>query len=555
MKKLLAIGVLVFIIFFSPTVILAQETIKNFDVKIVAHQNGDMTITETIDYNFGTDSKHGIFRYIPTYTKVGHLYRVSDLQITDVKRDGRSEKHQDSYAADQVEVKIGDPDRTIRGEHNYVVSYVVKNGIASNYDDHDEIYWNITGNGWNVPIEKITATISNDFNIAPTQTKCFTGLAGSTQSQCLSEIQGNSSQTKNTTPLESQEGLTVVTAFPVGTFPKSQLQESPPLLGKDLLTFLGIYALIWIILNIVVFAIVLRWYFKNHPQTSLGKLSVNFDIPKEGQNYLTPLEAGIIDNTKLEQNDVMATIFDLAIKKYIKIEQIEGEKTLGVFKGKDDYKVIKLKDYINDPNLEEYEKTLLEKILKGETERKLSEIKTFYQTFTQMEKQGFESLVKKGFYIKNPKDQKGLLLIFGIILTVTLNILLGPLLIYLSAKLNGRTIKGDQMDHQVEGLKIFLKNMRRHYNFQAKKAITVEKYIPYAMAFGLIDQFMDQIKDIYPDYQPGWYSGHSSFYAARMGMISSMSSHMTTSAPSSSSGFSGGGSSGGGGGGGGGGSW
>jgi uncharacterized membrane protein len=111
------------------------------------------------------------------------------------------------------------------------------------------------------------------------------------------------------------------------------------------------------------------------------------------------------------------------------------------------------------------------------------------------------------------------------------------------------------MDHQVEGLKIFLKNMTRHYNFQVKKAITVEKYIPYAMAFGFIDQFMDQIKQIYPDYQPGWYSGHSNFYAARMGMISSMSSHMTTSAPSSSSGFSGGGSSGGGGGGGGGGSW
>ncbi len=555
MKNLLAIGLLVFIIFFSPNVILAQETIKNFDAKIVAHQNGEMTITETIKYDFGSDSKHGIFRFVPTFTKVGELYRVSDIQFLSVKRDGHKEKYQASYNADVVEAKIGDPDKTIKFEHTYEIEYLVKNGIGSNYADHDEVYWNITGNGWNVPIEKVTATISTDFNIAPTQTKCFTGLVGSTQSDCKSEIHGTISQTETTTSLEDNEGVTVVTAFPVGTFPKSQLQDAPPTMGKDLKNALNIYAFVWIILNIIVFAVVLRWYLKNRIQTNLGKHSVNFDIPKDGKNYLTPLEAGIIDNTRLEQNDVMATIFDLAIKKFIKIEQIEGKKTLGVFKGKDDYKVIKLKDYTNDSNLEEYEKTLLEKILKGESERKLSEIKTFYLTFTQMEKQGFESLVKKSFYTKNPKNQKSLLLILGIILTFSLNILLGPMLIYLSNKLNGRTVKGNTMDHQVEGLKIFLKNMKRHYNFQAKKAITVEKYIPYAMAFGLIDQFMDQIKDIYPDYQPDWYSGHSNFYAARIGMISSMSSHMTTSAPSSSSGFSGGGSSGGGGGGGGGGSW
>jgi hypothetical protein len=113
-KNLLAIGLLVFIIFFSPNVILAQETIKNFDAKIVAHQNGEMTITETIKYDFGSDSKHGIFRFVPTFTKVGDLYRVSDIQFLSVKRDGHKEKYQASYSADVVEAKIGDPDKTIK---------------------------------------------------------------------------------------------------------------------------------------------------------------------------------------------------------------------------------------------------------------------------------------------------------------------------------------------------------------------------------------------------------------------------------------------------------
>src|SRR5690606_5653051 len=106
----------------------------------------------------------------------------------------------------------------------------------------------------------------------------------------------------------------------------------------------------------------------------------------------------------------------------------------------------------------------------------------------------------------------------------TLNLILGPLLIYLSTKLNGRTKRGDRMDWQVEGLKIFLKNMKRHYNFQAEKAITVEKYIPYAMAFGFIDQFMQELKDMYPDYKPTFYHGHTNFYAMNAAFTSSMSS-------------------------------
>lgn len=555
MKKLLIFLFVNLISLITPIPVFAAEVIHSFDTNIVAHQNGDMTITETIDYDFGSNSRHGIYRFIPTYTAVGNLFRVSDIKFLSIKRGGQTEPFDDTYNAAKVEAKIGDPDQTIKFTHQYEIKYLVKNGIGSNYDDHDEIYWNLTGNEWDVPIEMATATITTDFNATPTKTTCYTGPVGAKTQDCSSEIAGNSSVTKTRNQLEPSEGVTVVTAFPVGTFPKSQLRDSAPTIGKDLQTAIGIYALVWIILNTVVAALVFRWFKKNKNKSHFGKPAVNFDIPKVRAEVVTPLEAGIIDNTKLEQNDVMATIFDLAIKKYIKIEQIPGKKTLGVFKGQDDYKVIKLKDYEQDAKLNECEKILLEKLLAGQSERKLSEIKTFYLTFTRLETSGFALLKKRNFYVKNPKTQKAFFRVMGIIGLLTLQIFLGPLLLYLSTKLNGRTEKGDRLDWEIDGLKIFLKNMKRHYNFQAKNAITVEKYIPYAMAFGLIDEFMDQIKEIYPDYNPSWYSGNTNFYAARMGMVSSMNSHFITSAPSSSSGFSGGGSSGGGGGGGGGGSW
>ena len=547
---------------FLPARVSAEEVIKSFDSKITAFQNGEMTIIETITYDFGSDNRHGIFHFIPTFTKLkdAELYRISDIKFIDIKRDGKEEEYETDYDSNKVEVKIGDPEKTIFGEHTYEIHYSVKNGIASNFDDHDEIYWNITGTDWPVPIEKVSAEITTSFGGEINKVICFTGTSGSQATNCTATITEKVAKFEAQS-LESSEGLTVVAGFPVGTFPKSMLSNKPPTYDPDFITFLKVYGALWIVLNFLAAPVIWYKYQQKKNKQSFpsdksyyGKPAVNFDIPKDKSGkVITPMEAGIIDNTKLEQNDVMATIFDLAIKKVIKIEEIVMKKTLGIFGGKSEYKLIRLSE--DESELAPFEKTLLEKLFKGGKEVNMKDIKTFYTTFAKLEKESFESLIERGFYTKNPKDQKAGLLVLGIIGTVTLNIFLGPLLIYLSSKLNGRTKDGDQMDWQVDGLKIFLKNMKRHYNFQAEKAITVEKYIPYAMAFGFIEEFMQELKDMYPNYQPSFYSGHTNFYVMNSAFNSSMTSSFTTSAQSSSSGFSGGGSSGGGGGGGGGGSW
>jgi uncharacterized membrane protein len=98
--------------------------------------------------------------------------------------------------------------------------------------------------------------------------------------------------------------------------------------------------------------------------------------------------------------------------------------------------------------------------------------------------------------------------------------------------------------------------MDRNYTWQMEQLYIVEKMIPYAVALGYIDEFMEQLKIIKPDYNPTWYTGYNgSFYLGYAALYSSMNTNVTNIAPSSSSGFSGGGFSGGGGGGGGGGSW
>jgi uncharacterized membrane protein len=248
---------------------------------------------------------------------------------------------------------------------------------------------------------------------------------------------------------------------------------------------------------------------------------------------------------------VVATIFDLAIRKYIKIEEKKNVRAL--LPDEDEQIIKKLKD--PDDNLLSFEKTLMERLFESGNEIKVSTLKKdFYKTYNKMEDQVFTTLVDKGYYTKNPKDQKQFLLVFAFIALFFGNIILSPVLFFLSLKLNGRTQKGDLADHKIDGLKLFLKGMDRNYKWQAKKFYTVEQMIPYAMALGYIDKFMEALKILKPEYNPSWYVGRGSFYTSYALFSSAASGSFTTSAPSSSSGFSGG-SSGGGGGGGGGGSW
>ena len=552
MKKLFFLLFLL-IFFLKPSFALAEK-INSFDVRITAHKNGLMDITETISYDFENLDKHGIYRFIPLYSRVGDLYRIIKIENVDIGRDGQSEEFRKTQDSQKVNIKIGNASRTITNAHIYKISYTVANGIGSNFSDHDEIYWNATGNEWEIPIEKASINITTDFGANSTNFICYTGATGSRDANCT--VAGLAAMTNN---LLEGEGLTAVMVFPLNTFPKSILLKSPPsTFAEKIFGFLWQNILvIYFLLNIILPAVLIFWYQKKKNKKRFGAPTVNFDTPMdENGQRIPPALAGTIDNAKLDRNDVTATIFDLAIRKYIKLEETEGSsKTLGIIgTSKKKQMITKLKE--DDEKLTLFEKKLYSRLFESGNSIDVEDLKKdFYKTFQDMETEIFKLLVEKGYYFKNPKMQRALLLFAGLFFLVSLNIFLAGLLFFLAARLIGRTALGDEMDYRIDGLKLFLKSMDRNFKWQAEKFYVAEQMIPYAMALGYIDKFMEQLKIINPNYSPTWYAGYSgSFYASYAGFYSTVGSNITTSAPSSSSGFSGG-SSGGGGGGGGGGSW
>ncbi|HBB76304.1 MAG: hypothetical protein A2186_02475 [Candidatus Levybacteria bacterium RIFOXYA1_FULL_41_10] len=530
---------------------VSAEVIRSFDTQIVANKDGTMNITESIIYDFEKDARHGIFRYIPTFSKIGDLYRIIKIRDAEVIRDGEEEKFEETKDSEKISFKIGDPDRTITGPHTYRISYVIENGIGSNYASHDEIYWNITGNDWPANIEKATARVITSFDAVHTGSLCFTGYSGEKEQNCT----GINGEFDSAVPLTSGEGMTIVEIFPAGTFPKSILSKDPPMsagqkIGALILKYVG---LIYLLLNVLLPGLLILWYQKKKNKKRFGAPSVNFDTPEDlSGKRITPAEAGTIDTARLERDDIVATIFDLAIRRYIRLEEIKTVRKL--IPDAKDQKIVKLKDL--DEKLNDFEKVLMRRLFVSGDEVKTSSLKKdFYVTFESLEEEMFKDLVKKGYYVKNPKNQRALLAVLGMMALFTGNIILAIVLFWLGKKLIGRTKLGDEVDFRIDGLKLFLKGMDRNYKWQAEKFYTVEQMIPYAVSLGYIEKFMGQMKILKPDYNPTWYSGYlGSFYGSYAGFYSSMSSSVTTSASSSSSGSSGG-SSGGGGGGGGGGSW
>jgi uncharacterized membrane protein YgcG len=138
--------------------------------------------------------------------------------------------------------------------------------------------------------------------------------------------------------------------------------------------------------------------------------------------------------------------------------------------------------------------------------------------------------------------------------------------------LKAPTLAGRKLCDAIEGFRMYLsvaeKDRLNLLNPPDHTPELFEKYLPYALALGVEQQWAEQFADVLARqmeggaaYSPGWYRGDSWSRLGSAGFASAIGGALggaissSSTAPGSSSGSGGGGSSGGGGGGGGGGGW
>lgn len=584
MKKIV-ISILIWLFFPVTSALAADYTINNFQSRIEINQDTSLTVTETIEAQFNI-YKHGIFRIIPVIYSTNAKTIKADLKVLAVTDEiNQPYIFETSREGQSIKIKIGDPNKTLSGKKVYVIKYNV-NDVLQRYDDHDEIYWNVTGGEWDTKVNKTTAEVISPW-AEIIKTECFSGQVGTTEKLCTENITKDRATFGASQPITWGDDLTIVVAlaknnqliFPTPIEEKANLIKDNWGYPVALLPILAMFGF-WLYKGRDKRYLTDNLYIKGGKTKTIALFEHKF-LPSVYSpiDNLTPSEAGTILDQKVDTKDVVAEIVELGRLGFLTIERTEKKRFLGK---EIDYTLMKLDN--NTTKLRDYQKYLLEKIFGREKSVKLSELKNkFYQHLEEFRKKVNQYLADEKIFNGNPKDVTAkwigvgfLLMIGGFVGVINFAIATannGPIgilalttipLIILVKNMPARTAWGYSLLRQIEGLRWFLGKGKWREEI-AEKNLFLKDMLPLAVALGVVNQLAKDMKDLGaapPDYFQGFTAAN---FSRQLNHFSSTSNAAVVSAPggtkwsgssswSGGSGFSGG-SSGGGFGGGGGGSW
>jgi len=541
--------------------------IKDFDSAINVNTDSSLVITEKISADCGNlPDKHGIIRMLPTFYQFSAYKKVATpvelISITDF--DNKPIKYSTTKKTDSIAWKIGDPNKTVTGVNNYKITYKVKNTIRFNDPNFDEFYWNLNGNFWEISTEKFRGTISfpEQLTSANSSVNLYNGYFQDKDTGLAKyEWQDNKIIVTSLSELLPKEGITLSV-----TFPKNIIHQ-PPINPMSVLQIILIF-----LLPLIAFYLCYKIWLKYGRDPKLNKPEmVQYGPPLD----MPPLELGTLySNGYFSNNYLSAAIVKLAVDKIITIIEIPKQ---GIF-GRKDFK-LKLIDRKKAENLKGSEKALFDGLFEGEEEILLSSLESkFYKKIPAISGKVSDYLTQKKLFGKEGIAYQILFVVLFIILmvggvfAVIANIIAGWGLIIsaviffiFSFLMRRRTEKGAEVFWEIQGFRLYMTTAEKYrQQFHEKEGI-FEKFLPYAMVFGITSLWIQTIKNIYGEeyfqsYHPYWYTGYAlaNFDAHSLeSSLNSMTSAMTSTISSSpsSSGSGGGGFSGGGGGGGGGGGW
>lgn len=547
--------------------------------------------------DFGRLQRHGIYREIPVrYRKVIREGlplegRVKvDLELVEVT-DGRGRELRTKVdGGDRVRIRIGDPNRYVTGRQTYVIHYRLESGLGF-FEDHDELYWQVTGTEWPVPILQASATVTlppaeawDRRDAEAWSAWCYAGWFESTSSErCTATAVDAGRYRFESGRLEAGEGLTLVAAFPKGVVRAPTGAEK---VAQAVATW-------WPVgLPFAALLAMLGLWGTRGREPSAGSVVPNWRPP----DGLPPGAAGTLVDQRADMDDVVATLLDLAVRGYIRISEttpdgvvgLVGEesfagkalKTLGLYKT--DWILDRTGKPTTDGDLTHYEARVLRGVFEGDVRTRMSDLHNeFYEHLSEIRDGMYDLLVQRKLFRRSPDTVRKIYrwaalggLALGVFLWMqTDNLILGIgvalgalVVLVFSSFMPAMTMEGARRWREVKGLEEYIRRAEKaELEFSQAPQKTTELFetlLPYAIALDVSDIWVEEFADVLAASPPAWYVGsaYGSGFSAdgfRSGLADFRSAATRTmaSSPGSSSGVGGGGSVGGGGGGGGGGSW
>ena len=329
-------------------VILHSEKIRNYEVTVQINKNGTLTVNEVIDYQFGEEFKHGIYRYIPLRSKrFGFDVHKSFIKMNWIKRDGEDEEYTKNHFYEGIRYRIGSETELVnlyRTESRYELNYDIYNAVFEK-DGIYQVYYNAIGQLWNVPIEQASVIIrfpdgqkikKNEIE----KLEVYTGSYGE-KGENYDILENDEEIHISTKELEAKNGLTFMLNLKTDKI-------SPTLADKLKIVYLSNPAIIilpFLLLFLTIYSIVTWNLFGRDPQ---GKSVIpEFNLPKD----ISPMFAAYINGERDTVEILNAGIFTLLTKGFIVANRVNGE-----IKYNKEYKTV----YTQETELAEEERMLLD---------------------------------------------------------------------------------------------------------------------------------------------------------------------------------------------------
>ena len=609
----------------SPTASGSFDRMSSFTADYVLDAEGGATVTETIDYVFGTSGgvKHGIYRNIVTRQAVtdengrpseeNFRYYALDLESVTSPTGAPTDSKLTYQSGGETQIRIGDPNVTVSGTQSYVVKYHLAN-VMNPFPDHAEFFYNVFV-GDTVPKDRVKVTVTGPGGV--TSVRC---VRGSDPGRDCDSAQAGQTAVFTVDNLLGNEDLTIATSLPRAGFGElkpdiraagSSYDEGQAKVLTSLALAGGIGAPL-VAAGVMGVLVATRgrdeWYAGVTPGLAPGsadavapgtapppppaptlrgrrpEVAVQFNPPPGVQ----PGMVGTIIDESADTIDVSATVMDLAVRGFLRIEEIQS----GTMFSRTDWRLVQLPPPPGQ-TLRPYEATVLEGLFAEGSDVKLADLKYKFNTTLNLAiRQMYTEVVERGWFRRSPLRQRagwqalGFLLIgagavscfylgvvtraidrtggfgvgipSGIVLGLGL-IVAGLIFRILGKRMAAKTAAGSAVYAQSLGFRKYLETAEAdQIRFEEASAI-FSRYLPYAIVFGVADRWAGTFQKVAeaaaaagsPIVMPTWYiySGamFPDFTSIADGAGSFASSAGGTFAATASSGSSGGSAFGGGG--------
>jgi uncharacterized membrane protein YgcG len=564
----------------------ADERILSFESAVRVLPDSTLEVVETLRVRAERRQiRRGILRDFPTrYVDRRGRNIVVGFNVLGVTRDGAPEPFHLERLSNGVRVWIGDTDVYLQpATYTYRIVYRTDRQLGF-FEDHDELYWNVTGNGWVFPIDYASARVTLPDGVPEDaiRLQAYTGPQGARGSDWDARLDAGSAVFATTRKLAPFEGLTIVVSWPKGfVAPPDGWHRVGYLLRDAWPAFVGVGGL------------VLLLFYYQRAWAAVGRdparrvVVPNYEPP----DGLSPAALRYLSRMSYDDRCLAAAVLDLAVKGRLTIDQApSGLLRTGKFS-------LLQRSPPADTPITADEQVLLDKLFSAgpllELDDKNHELlrKAREAHLATLKK----SLIPAQFRINSGWHTAGILLslLVGVV-AIAVPLLVGgfgpawllaspPGWVTLGAVgaafladvifgwlLKAPTVAGRAAMDRIEGFRLYLDvaegNDLRLLDEPPLTPELYERNLPAALALGVEQNWAERFADVFAtqpagSYSPGWYhgdrwdGGNVTSFSSGFGSSFSSAISSASTAPGSSSGGGGGGSSGGGGGGGGGGGW